>query len=76
MYRVTVSCGGIDEGPATGACGDIVEEFSHRPWHHNVTYHWVTLRLRLVAENDYDSDGLALLDEFRDAVVGAGYLTR
>jgi hypothetical protein len=68
MYRVTVSCGGIDEGQVAAACRDIVEEFSHRPWHQNVACHWTAPRLHLVAENDYDSDGLALLDEFRDAV--------
>ena len=68
MYRATVSCSGIDERRAARACDDVVDEFTHRPWHQNVRCLWTDGRLQLVAENDYDSDGQALLDEFVDAV--------
>ncbi len=56
-----------DEGMS--APGDILEEFSHRPWHANVRCEWDGAALWLEAENDYDANGLALLDEFLDAVV-------
>jgi hypothetical protein len=39
-----------------------------RPWHQNVRCEWDGSRLMLQAENDFDSNGLALLDEFSDAI--------
>jgi len=48
---------------------DIAEEFTHRPWHQNVNCSRDGRDLILTAENDYDEKGLALLDEFSDAVV-------
>ena len=50
------------------AARDIAEEFTHRPWPRNVQCEWDGFRLILRAENDFDSNGLALLDEFSDAI--------
>jgi hypothetical protein len=67
-YRVVLACDGVplDAGPR-GAV-DIAEEFTHRPWHQNVTCTWDGQSLILEAENDFDADGLALMDEFSDAI--------
>jgi hypothetical protein len=46
----------------------ISNEFAHRPWHENVTCIWDGSQLILHAENDFDSNGLALVDEFSDAI--------
>ncbi len=68
MYRIILSCSGVpaEAGP-TGAT-DIAEEFTHRPWHKNVTCVWDAGRVVLCAENDFDSDGRAMMDEFSDAI--------
>jgi hypothetical protein len=50
------------------AARDITKEFKHRPWHVNATCTWDGSQLVLQADNDFDSDGLALRDEFFDAV--------
>lgn len=47
---------------------DVAEEFTHRQWHQNVRCTWTGDILLLVADNDFDSDGEALADEFSDAV--------
>ena len=63
MYRIVLACSGIpsNEGPA-GAEG-VREEFTHRPWHKNVKCEWNGAQLILHADNDYDSNGKALVDE-------------
>jgi hypothetical protein len=68
MYRVILAsaCVTADAGP-TAACG-ITEEFTRRQWHSNVRCEWDGSRLILQADNDFDSSGLALLDEFSDAI--------
>jgi hypothetical protein len=67
-YRVTLSCDGVPSTKAERAAIAIAEEFTHRPWHENVECKWNGTSLMLVAENDFDSDGLALSDEFSDAI--------
>ena len=47
---------------------EIAEEFLHRPWHQNVRCTWDGRALHLEADNDFDDTGLALLDEFSDAI--------
>jgi hypothetical protein len=47
---------------------DIAEEFTHRTWHQHVTCEWDGFRLVQLADNDFDASGLALLDEFSDAI--------
>jgi len=69
MFKARVSCRGLTDGEGAPAATDILEEFSQRPWHSNVRCEWDSACLWLEAENDYDADGSALLDEFSDAVV-------
>jgi hypothetical protein len=68
-YHATLACGGLTDAEAANAPADIVEEFRHRPLHQNVKCRWDGRLLWLEADNDYDGDGRALLDEFGDAVV-------
>jgi len=68
MYRIVLACKGVHANVGAVAARDITEEFTHRPWHQNVRCEWDGSRLMLLAENDFDSDGLALLDEFSDAI--------
>jgi len=67
-YRVTVSCQGISSHEASGGISAILEEFYERPWHTEVACRWDGEKILLTAENDYDSNGSAVLDEFCDAV--------
>jgi hypothetical protein len=68
MYRIVLVCTGIPphEGPA--GAHSITEEFTHRPWHENMSCEWDGFRLILQADNDFDSTGLALVDEFSDTI--------
>jgi hypothetical protein len=68
MYRIVLACKGVPSDAGTVGAHDIVEEFTHRPWHENVTCIWDGSRLILQADNDFDSDGLALVDEFSNAL--------
>ena len=69
MYRITVACYGIPASAGEIAASEIAAEFTeHRSWHSNVKCNWNGGRLELAAENDFDSNGLALLDEFSDAI--------
>lgn len=68
MYRTILACRGVPTEVGPVAARDIAEEFTHRPWHKNVTCQWDGSRLILQADNDCDSNGLALLDEFSDAI--------
>jgi hypothetical protein len=47
---------------------DISQNFTRRSWHRNVKCSWNGRHLTLTAENDFDSDGLALMDEFSDEI--------
>jgi len=68
MYRIVLACKGLPADVGAVAARDITEEFNNRPWHQNVRCEWDGSRLMLQAENDFDSNGLALLDEFSDAI--------
>jgi hypothetical protein len=68
LFRVVLACDGIPAPAGPKGARDIAEEFTHRPWHENVTCSWDGDTLILQAENDYDKEGLALLDEFSDAI--------
>lgn len=48
---------------------DMLSEFQQRPWQLKVVCEWNEGVLRLSAQNEVDSTGMALLDEFGDAVV-------
>jgi hypothetical protein len=68
MYRIVLACKGVPASAGATGAQDIAEEFTHRPWHQNVSCEWDGSQLVLKADNDFDSDGLALLDEFSDAI--------
>lgn len=68
MYRIILACNGVPANVGATCARDISEEFTHRPWHENVTCLWDGAQLILQAENDFDAKGLALLDEFSDAI--------
>jgi hypothetical protein len=59
---------GCPENAGAVAARDISEEFTRRPWHENVTCVWDGPQLILQADNDFDVEGLALVDEFSDAI--------
>lgn len=69
FYRVAVVCRGLTEPQLVEAAADMLLEFAERPWQMDVRCEAKDGVLRLSALNDFDSDGQALLDEFRDAVV-------
>lgn len=69
MFRTTVVCKGLSEGEAKEAVTDLLSEFALRPWQKKVMCEWRDGVLRLSTQNDADSTGEALLDEFQDAVV-------
>jgi hypothetical protein len=68
MYRIVLACKGIPAHAGAVGARDIAEEFTHRPWHQNVSCVWDRSQLILQADNDFDSNGLGLLDEFSDAI--------
>ena len=69
MYHIVLACYGVPEGAGVEAATDITAEFAeHRPWHSNVQCSWDGTRLILQADNQVDSSGLALMDEFSDAI--------
>jgi ABC-type transporter Mla MlaB component len=68
MFRSTVICRGLTEAEAREAVIDMLSEFEHRPWQLQVVCEWRDGVLRLSAQNEVDSTGMALLDEFCNAV--------
>ncbi len=69
MYRIILACNGVPAHAGLAGARDITEEFTHRPWHQNVSCQWDGSQLILQADNDFDSNGLALLDEFSDTIL-------
>jgi hypothetical protein len=70
MFHVVLECEaeGLSCEVGEQAATDVAEEFAHRPWHTNVRCTWDGRCMRLEADNDYDDKGLALRDEFSDAM--------
>lgn len=68
MFHIVLECEGVPPSAGEEAARDIAEEFTHRPWHQNVKCTWDGQTLQLTADNDYDDNGLALQDEFSDAI--------
>ncbi|HSU52972.1 MAG TPA: hypothetical protein VLT36_02800 [Candidatus Dormibacteraeota bacterium] len=68
MFHIVLECEFPKSAGLQQAALDITEEFLNRPWHANVQCTWNGRALRLEADNDYDDKGLALLDEFSDAI--------
>jgi hypothetical protein len=71
MYRIVLACHCIPVHEGLSGAREISEEFSHRPLYKNVKCEWDGSRLILQADNDFDSSGLALMDEFSDAILPA-----
>jgi hypothetical protein len=69
LYHATLTCAGVTDAEAVDAPADVEQEFRQRPWHKNVRCRWDGRLLWLDADNDYDEDGKALLDEFSDVVI-------
>jgi len=67
-YRIELVCNGVPRDAGSQSAIDIKDEFGHRPWHENVQCEWDGAVLILTAENDYESDGQALMDEFSDVI--------
>ena len=66
-FRITLICDDVPPSEGAGAAQDITEAFRlHYPHEQNVVCSWDGKSLRLIAENDYDPDGLNLMDEFSD----------
>ena len=68
MYRIVLACRNVPAHTGAAAARDITEEFMHRPWHQSVSCKWDGSKLILQADSDFDSNGMALLDEFSDAI--------
>jgi hypothetical protein len=69
MYRVVLECTGVPQSEGPAAAQDITREFSeHRQHHKNVRCIFLDDKLTLVAENDFDPNGFALMDEFSDCI--------
>ena len=67
-YEIVLACTGVPAHIGRQAAVDIAEEFTHQSWHRNVRCEWDGRFLILIAVNDYDENGLALMDEFSDAI--------
>lgn len=65
MYKITIEC--LDVAPRSGAQAaiEIEQEFrTHRTWHERPSCTYADGKLLLIARNNFDADGKALLDEF------------
>lgn len=69
MHRVILECSGVPAADGDEAAKEIESEFrEHRPHHHNVQCTFGDGVLVLQADNDFDPDGRALMDEFSDCI--------
>jgi hypothetical protein len=74
MYQIELTCDGISPPAGETAAHDIEQEFRvHRQWHQDVSCRFENGILVLIARNDFDETGMALLDEFGDCL--SAYLT-
>lgn len=69
IYHATLTCEGLTDVEVAQSLADVEQEFRERSWHKNVRCRWDGRLLWLEADNDYDEDGKALLDEFWDVVI-------
>jgi len=69
MYRIVIVCPGVSDRLGAEAAADIQKHFeADRPHHQNVRCSFTAGELTLTAENDFDTNGLALQDEFSDCI--------
>lgn len=69
LYHITLTCNGLTEAEGAVGAADVQAGFKERPWHQNVICRWDGSCLWIEADNDYDTDGRALYDEFWDEVI-------
>lgn len=68
MYKIALKCENVPS-EAASAARDIEEHFCQSRQHHqNVRCYYDSNKIFLIAENDYDERGFALMDEFSDAL--------
>jgi hypothetical protein len=70
-YRLVLACDGVPVSSGPQAAVDITQEFTKRPWHDCVVCTWDGHALVLQVENDFDPEGIALIDEFSDAIAAS-----
>jgi hypothetical protein len=69
MHRVILECSDVPTAEGEEAARDIETEFrEHRPHHGTVRCMFDDGKLVLQAENDWDADGVALMDQFSDCI--------
>ena len=68
LYRVVLICGGVPLAHGAAGAQCINRQFSKRSWQRNAVCTWDGHSLTLVVENDFDSRGLATMDEFSDTL--------
>jgi len=68
IFRIVIECSGLPSEAGAQGADDITRRFAMRPWHANALCNWDGARLILTAENDFDPQGLALMDEFSDEI--------
>ena len=69
MYRIILECNGVPVFAGQKAADDITEAFHlHYAHEHNVVCSFTSEKLRLVTENNYDPEGLNLMDELSDNI--------
>jgi hypothetical protein len=67
-YRIVIECSGVPPEAGAQGAADITRDFKERSWHRDAVCRWDGARLILIAENDFDPSGLALMDEFSDEI--------
>lgn len=68
QYCVVLQCEGLPANAGAKAAEDVTAGFSRRDWHQKAVSHWDGKLLILTAENDFDRDGRATMDEFSDEI--------
>jgi hypothetical protein len=67
-HRLVLVCEGVRAISGERAAIDITDGFRKRLWHHNARCFWDGRYLVLNAQNDFDPNGRALIDEFSDEI--------
>jgi hypothetical protein len=70
-YHAVLACSGLKDAEARFAPALIEEEFFGRPWHQNLLARWDGTAPWLEADNDYEENGLVLLDELAMSLLHA-----
>jgi hypothetical protein len=67
-YQLVLVCEGVTTASGERTAIDITDGFHKRSWHRDAKCAWDGKCLILRAENDFDPDGRALIDEFSDEI--------